>query len=343
MNKGKNNTEKLVVGVVGLSMGRLHLEAAIHAGAEIAGICDTDPKTLEQKGNEHCIAPEKRFTDWRDLLKIPEMNTVIIATPDQLHREMCEAFLAAGMHVMCEKPLALTREDMEAIIAAAKRSDRIFMVGQICRFTPSFVKAKELVDAGTIGELYYVESEYAHDYATFLHGWRADPLRHGVVGGGCHAVDLLRWYAGDPLEVFAYGSHKLLPQVTYDDATISVLKFPNGTIGKIFVSTGCKRPYTMRTLLYGTKGTIICDNTSDHMDLYTLGEDGISVNPTPEVIPMDINNHNARLEFEVFADAILNHTPLMMTAEQGARTIAVCLSIVESSKTGKPVQPDYNF
>ncbi|MBQ7336189.1 MAG: Gfo/Idh/MocA family oxidoreductase [Clostridia bacterium] len=334
--------KKLVAGVIGLKMGRHHLKAVIDSGHEVGAICDIDAAQMKLIGDEHGIPEEKRYTDWKQLVDLP-LDVVLIVTPDQLHREMSETFLAAGKHVMCEKPLAIVREDLDAIVAAAEKANTKFMVGQICRFTPSFVKAKEIVDTGTIGELYYVESEYAHDYAKILHAWRADPNRHGVVGGGCHAVDLLRWFAGDPLEVFAYGSHKLLPAAPYDDATIAVLKWPNGICGKVFVSTGCKRPYTMRTLFYGTKGTIICDNTSDHMELYTLSEDGIAVNPEPEIIPIDINNHNALKEFEVLADHILNDTPVKMSAREGAKTVATCMAIVESAKTGKPVVPNYEF
>jgi len=334
---------KLKAAVIGLYMGERHLKAVIENEAEVAAICDINPAVLKKIGDEYQIPEEKRYTDWRDLLKIPGLDIALVITPDQLHREMSEAFLDAGIHVMCEKPLALTREDLNAIVRAADRSTAKFMVGQICRFTPAFIKAKEFIDNGTIGDIYFVESEYAHDYATFLHEWRADPRRHGVIGGGCHAVDLLRWFAGDPEEVFAYGSHKLLPQVTYDDATISVLKFPNGVIGKVFVSTGCKRPYTMRTLIYGTKGTIICDNTSDHMSLYTLSEDGINVKEEPEIIPININNHNTIREFAVFADHIVHNTPVQMDARQGAKTVAACMAIVESAKTGKPVVPDYTF
>ena len=156
-------------------------------------------------------------------------------------------------------------------------------------------------------------------------------------------MDLLRWLVGDPVEVFAYGSHKLLPQVTYDDATISVLKFNDGIIGKVFVSTGCKRPYTMRTLIYGTKGTIICDNKSPALTLYTLGPDGIAVNSKPELIPVEIKDHNVGSEFDVFADHIINDTPVAMSAYEGSKTIATCLAIVESAKCGKPVVPDYSF
>lgn len=335
--------KKLVVGIVGLSMGKGHLKATIQCGAEVAAICDIDTARLNKIGDEFEIPADRRFTDWTELVNNPRINTVILATPDQLHRPMSEAFLAAGKHVMCEKPLAITRQDLDAIVAASRKYDRKFMVGQICRFTPAFVKAKEIIDAGTIGEVYFVESEYAHDYEKILYEWRADPNRHGVVGGGCHAVDLLRWFVGDPEEVFAYGSHKLLPKVTYDDATIAVLKFPNGVIGKVFVSTGCKRPYTMRTLVYGTKGTIICDNTSPTMELYTLKENDTAVNKTPTIIDVDINNHNTVHEFAVFADTILNDKPVAMDAVQGAKTIAACMAIVESAKTGKPVAPNYEF
>jgi predicted dehydrogenase len=131
--------------------------------------------------------------------------------------------------------------------------------------------------------------------------------------------------------------------VDYDDATISVLKFPNGVIGKVFVSTGCKRNYTMRTLLYGTKGTIICDNKSDTMQLFVVEEDGVTVKKTPEIIPVEINNHNTDGEFAVFADAILEDLPVEMDARQGAITVETCLSIVKSSKCGMPIKPRYEF
>ena len=336
-------SKKLNVAVIALKMGQKHAEAVAASNSNLYAICDIDEKLLGEFGDKLGVPAEARYTDYKKLVNDPALDAVIIATPDQLHRPMCEEFLAAGKHVMCEKPLALTREDLNAILAAARKTDKKFMVGQICRFTPAFKKAKEIIDAGTIGELFFVESEYAHDYHKIMFDWRCDPNRHGVVGGGCHAVDLLRWIAGDPEEVFAYGSHKLLPMVDFDDATVSVLKFPNGVVGKVFVSTGCKRPYTMRTLFYGTKGTIICDNTSPTMQLYTLGEDGISVNPEPEVIEININSHNTVGEFAVFEDAILNGTPLLMTGEQGAKTVAACMAIVESAKTGKPVKPDYNF
>lgn len=334
--------KKIVAANIGMKFGMCHVEGAMSFGAEIAAICDSNEENLRFAGERYNIPEEKRITDYREIKKNPEINAVTVAVPDQLHKEISCELLCAGKNVLCEKPLALTREDLREIIKAEDESGCKFMVGQICRFTPSFIKAKEIIDAGILGELYFVESEYAHDYMKLCDTWRADPLRHGVIGGGCHAVDLLRWLAGDPVEVFAYGTHRLLPQVSYDDATVAIMKFSDDLMGKVFVSTGCKRDYTMRTCIYGTKGTLICDNTSPTMTLFTVDSEGV-VNEKPEIIEIEVNNHNAAKEFEVFADAILNDKKVLTDAREGAKTVEVCLSIVESAKSGKPVNPDYNF
>lgn len=332
--------KKLKVANIGMKFGMCHVEGAMSYGAEIAAICDSNEENLRFAGERYNIPEEKCFTDYNDIIDA-DIDVVTVAIPDQQHKKVSCDFLRAGKNVLCEKPLALTREDIDEIVKVADESDAKFMVGQICRFTPAFEKAKEIVESGTIGEIYFIESEYAHDYMKLCDDWRSDPKRHGVIGGGCHAIDLIRWIAGDPQEVFAYGTHKLLPMVEYDDTTIAIMKFGENVAGKVFVSTGCKRDYTMRTCIYGTKGTLICDNTSPTMTLFTVDEEGVT--KEPEIIEVEVNNHNAAREFEVFADAILNGKPVATDAREGAKTVAVCLAIVESSATGKPVKPDYKF
>lgn len=332
---------KLKVANIGMKFGMSHVEGAMEYGAEIAAICDCDEENLRFAGERYGISEDKRFSDYRKLLERDDIDVVTVAVPDQQHKKLSCDFMRAGKHVLCEKPLALTREDLDEIIKTADETGMKFMVGQICRFTPAFEKAKELIDAGTIGELYFIESEYAHDYMKLVDNWRADPLRHGVIGGGCHAVDLIRWLAGDPVEVFAYGTHRLLPTVAYDDATVAIMKFNENLMGKVFVSTGCKRDYTMRTVIYGTKGTIICDNTSPTMTLFEVDDEGVT--KEAKTIDVVVNNHNAAKEFTVFADAIINDKKVLTDAREGAKTVEVCLSIVKSSVTGEKVCPDYSF
>ncbi len=326
--------EKLKIGVIGCSgMAQSHMGGvAGNADAELTAICDIDPEKLKEAAARYPDA--RQYTDYRELLK-SDVDAVIIVTPDQLHAEMAVASLEAGKHVLCEKPLALTIDDCRVILDAADKSDKKFMVGQICRFTPGFVGAKKIIDEGGIGELVFVESEYAHDYKHIYEAaagtWRNDPLRNGVVGGGCHAIDLLRWVAGDAVEVTAYANRKILSSLPYDDNTIAILKFPKNVIGKVFVSVSCKRPYTMRSVFYGTKGSIVTDNTSDHFDWWHEDENGTLVQKT---VPVDINNHNTAGEFHEFCRIIKEDLPVETTALEGTKTVETALAIVRSADLG---------
>lgn len=264
------------------------------------------------------------------------LDALIVVSPDQLHREMCVEALSLGLHVLCEKPLALTEEDAAAIRDAAAASDKKFMVGQICRYTPSFVKAKEIVESGKIGDLTFVESEYAHDYGHIyedaLRGtWRKDPLRNGVVGGGCHAIDLLRWIAGDVTEVCGISNKKYYPELPYDDTHVAVMKFESGAIGKVFVSVAVKRNGTLRSVFYGTKGTIITDNSSEALTLFYTDEEG---KLQTESVPVDVNSHNAVAEVAEFCDIIDHDKEVLTTATEGYKTVKTAVSIVKSADMG---------
>ncbi len=347
----EKTSRKVKFGAVGASaMGLLHIEAiAHHPKMELAAVCDKDPARLEiVKQRVGCT---NLYTDWHELLKNPEVEAVVLCVPDQLHLEMTEEALKAGKDVLCEKPMALTLEECDKMRAAEKKYGHRLMIGQICRYTPSFLLVKKLIEKGEIGELFFVESEYAHNYSTSrgADDWRVDPRRDPYIGGGCHAVDLLRWIAGDPSEITAYANHKCLADWPVNDCVISILKFPNNVLGKVFVSIGCKREYTMRSVFYGTKGTIICDNKSTHIEVYKEGlkeEDSLFTNNKrdyviPVKIPVVVDNHNTYGELESFAQCILDDAPVPTTAYDGECTVAVCVAATESAASGKTVQVRY--
>ena len=332
-----------VVGVGGL--GRAHMIGVGNNSdiAELVAICDNREEILNIRGDEFKV--ERRYTDYYKMLEDGGFDCVILVTPDQIHREHAVAACEKGYHVLCEKPLAQTVEDCNAMIEAAEKAGVKFMTGQVCRKAPGFMKAKELVDSGAIGELFFVESEYAHDYQFMKPLWRKDPvnLRYSIIGGGCHAIDLLRWIAGDPEKVMALANRKVLTDWPVDDATIAIMQFPNGVIGKIYCGIGVKRNYTMRTCLYGTKGTIICDNTSPTIKIYkhAVTDNGEHMYPDRD-IPVNIANHNVSAEIKDMAEAILNDTELECTVYEGANTVAVGIAAVESAaKGGEPVAPRY--
>ena len=346
--------KKIRMAVVGLrTFGRKsHVVGVVgNPNAELIAVCDTVEDIAKQVSEEYNVP---YYLDYKELIKREDLDAITIATPDQVHREIAVAAMAAGKDVLCEKPMALSVEDCKLMVEASKKYGRKLMIGQICRKAPSFILAKELIDRGDIGEIFFIESEYAHDYSKkkSTDTWRFNPAspRHAVTGGACHAMDLMRWIAGDPTEVFAYSNKKMLDFSPTDDCTVAVMKFPNDVIGKLFTAVGCKRRYTMRTVIYGSKGTIIVDNTSADLSLFKSEVEG-SEQFTPTIehqsveikIPVRAIKHNIHAEIGEFVQCILNDTAPETDGVEGGKTVAACCAIVESTHTGEKVKPDYSF
>ncbi|MEW6355247.1 MAG: Gfo/Idh/MocA family oxidoreductase [Planctomycetota bacterium] len=330
--------ERLGAAVIGMRMGRGHATGYVnHPKTDLVAICDKDAALLEERKKEFNVA--RAVTDYKELLDAKDIDVVSVATPDYFHAEQSIAFMKAGKDVICEKPLTLDVKEAKKIIKAVRETGRKFMVGQVCRYAPGFVMAKQMVERGEIGELFLAESEYAHTYrhARGVGDWRVDPRREPVIGGGCHAVDLLRWIAGDVEEVSAYANHKCLADWPLNDCTIAALKFGKGVIGKVMVSIGCVRPYTMRSVFYGTEGTIVCDNTSPQIQLCSQKSVGTG-RPEFTSHPVNIASHNVSAEIAEFVDCILGDKPVLTNEIEGAKTVATCVAIVESAKRGKPVK-----
>lgn len=344
--------EKTVkLGVIGAgAFSTAHLEGIrLASNCEAVAICDIDARKAKKRAAEFEIP--KYYTNLDALLADPEVEAVTIATNDQTHAEVTVRALNAGKHVLCEKPMALNMEDCRLMIDAQKKTGNILMVGQIGRYTPMFNQAIEILRSGEIGELFYVESEYAHDYSHIggTGGWRVTPERHAIIGGGCHAVDLLRRIAGNPTEVFAYANHKVLKDWPVDDCTVAVLKFPNDVIGKVFCSIGCKRKYTMRTVIYGTEGTLVLDSKLPYMTLYRecFSDDPHMLGRNQQAMGIEVavpaGDHNFVGEVTDFCNAILTGKLVDCTGEEGAVTVAACMAIVESAAKEEKVTINYNF
>lgn len=342
--------KKIRLGVIGGVFGERHLLGAKQCNnVEVVVICDLDEERAKSLAETYDI--KSYCTDYKEVLAREDIDAVTLPLPDQIHCRITVEALRAGKHVLCEKPMALNIEDCKEMIAAAEETGKQLMVGQIGRYTPGFKMAKEMVESGQIGELFFVESEYAHDYSKIggIGGWRVTPERHPIIGGGCHAVDLLRWIAGNPTEAFAYANNKVLTDWPIMDCTVGVMKFPNNVIGKIMTSVGCKRTYTMRTVLYGTEGTIIVDNKSDTISLFKdefRGEDTLLGAPQQRVemkIPVKVADHNTEEEIRDFCQCLLDGRPVTTSGFEGACTVATCLALVESSQKGEKVQISYEF
>lgn len=335
------------VAVMGLGMGGEWAKAAFELpNSELCMIYDPaygkydriDTKWYESNHIKRAMTEEEIYNSDADI--------IVVASPDQLHAEQSVKALKAGKHVACEKPLALTVEDCKKIIRAVEESGKEFMTGQVCRYAPSFRLMKQFIDEGRIGEIVAVEGSYAHDYAK-VGGWDdwrkcKEVGRYGFIGGGCHALDLLRFLAGDPTEVTCYMNQKFLPDWSKPDTGVAIAKFPNNVIGRIFVSIGIKAPYTMGTIVYGTKGTLRYRDEK----CVEIAEESV-YSTTKELqyvkIPALGAGHHIKAELAAFLDHLENGTDFPSDVYQGTRTVAFAEAAIKSSVTGMPEKVDYNF
>lgn len=205
---------RLRVGMIGVGdITMLHRPAYVGFDhAELAAICDVDETMLAQRKAEWGV--ERATTDYRELLADPTIDLVEVNTPHHLHRELVIEALAAGKHVGCQKPISITLADAEAMVAAAAQSTGQFRVFENFVFYPPYVKARELIEAGEIGELLTIRFKLG----TSFFGSRWVPLR-------AELWHLLEYEHGRGQAIFDDGYHKLSLAIHFGGAIEAVKGF----------------------------------------------------------------------------------------------------------------------
>ena len=333
---------KLGIGIVGLRMGYGHFQQCKELkDADLVGICDLDADLVEKLSREFDVPVAT--TDLDELIASDQIDVVSITTPDYLHLEQTIKALEAGKHVLVEKPMARTVEECAEMVEVARKCDRKLMVAHVARFYQSFQDAHRWAFDGTLGDLYFVETSYIHNYEEIpgFDGWRFDPeKRHVLVGGGCHAIDLARWFGGDVIAVSALSNHFNIPAQKADDMWILNLQFDNDVIGRVTVSSGCQRPYNIDLEVWGTRGTLVGDNTSSSCKLSLRQVDRYRWMELPK--PQE--GKQLSKETEHFIDCIINDKTPLIDGVDGAKTVATAWAAIESSKQGgAPVKVRNDF
>jgi predicted dehydrogenase len=191
----------------------------------------------------------------------PDLDAVVVCTPDATHAGYTVTALAQGLHVLVEKPLTDSIEGLRAIRqAAAARPSQVVAVVHQMRFVPLHQRIKALAAAGTLGDLSYLEGYYVHDLTgrAFQNDrWRETDNATPIVYSGCHFVDLLRWLAGEEIvEVFAAANHRAFPEYPESDLNLVVLRFASGVIGKVLVAFGEPGPQDHTVRVAGNQASV---------------------------------------------------------------------------------------
>ncbi len=246
-------------GIVGMGWaGCLRAEAiGALAGFDLVALCDQDEGRRNEAARKYGADP---VADWRALVQRPDIDAVIVASPPNHHREIAVGAFENAKHVLCEKPLAPTPQDCEAMIAAAEKSGKSLATGFNYRFYPAVRKARELLDGGAIGALDHIRSYAGHPGGEeFTHAWVHDP---GVMGGGTlmdngiHIIDLTLYFLGGVSGVCGASSNKVWRFEGCEDNGFALVKNENGNIAALQASWSEWRGYRFFVEIYGTEGYI---------------------------------------------------------------------------------------
>ncbi|MBI4585858.1 MAG: Gfo/Idh/MocA family oxidoreductase [Planctomycetes bacterium] len=340
--------------------------------AKLVAVCDVEARVAQAAASKW--GAERWFTDYRKMFNESRLNAVVIATPNNFHRNQAVAAARAGVHVVVEKPLAVTNGEAWDIVKACRKAGVKLMVGCDRRFWIHNQWAKQLIEEGVIGKVLMSRAalhEHWHNYQNHVARTKFR-LDCKVAGGaaindtGAHAIDLLTWLNGSKVKRAVGVAKRLAMPETYtlcDDTALAMVEFENGAFGTI----SCNRfshAVTQMTEICGTEGTIFTASDATNpfqswpMAVYTNKQYTVDTLPKilkdyrwPELFWVeDIVNKTVRNRWipicpprypsnydrmtEHYLDCIINDKEPMVSGEDGARAVEVMCAAIKSMQTG---------
>lgn len=336
------------VGIIGIGfMGVTHYKALQQVeGARVGAVCTRDRTKLSgdwraikgnfgDSGGVQDLSHIARYEDWQELLTDPAIDLIDICLPTHLHREVTIAALQAGKHVLVEKPLSLTLEDADAMIEAAQQNDKLLMVGQVLRFSPAFVEAREMALTGQYGNL--LAAHFKRIIAQPC--WAADDHFTDVSKSGGPAIDLhihdtdfVTYLAGIPQAVRASGVVGAGGAVTYLQTQYSYAANTPCISAQSGALATATLPFEHGLDIYLEKATLHYNNLTTGEDLWLYPEDG----EKQIVKPQRPEAFTAQLAHAV--ECVANQARSeIIDAEIARRSLAICLLEQEAVLTGREV------
>ena len=333
-----------IIGCGAIGQRRHIPEAAANPDSKLAALADPVKERVEDLGNRYNAKP---YTDYKELLRSPDIDAVVIAGPNSLHAAQTIEALNAGKHVLCEKPMATNRDDARAMIAAAQKNNKYLMIGLNQRLMPPHVRAKEILTSGRLGKVLSFRTAFKHPGPE---GWSVDGGKSwffrkgeafmGVTGDlGVHKADLMRWLLDQEFtEVSALVGtlDKRGPDgqlIEIDDNAMLMLKTEKGVFGSMILSWtnyGQEENYTVLycengVMSLGTDpiyGVVVAYKNGDK-ELHKVGEMSTNVKQVASGI------------IDSFTTAILARKPPEIDGREGYQCLDVILTAMDAAKAGK--------
>lgn len=319
------------LGIIGLGgIARfLHCPQALQSGCfRLAAAADLFP----DNGAAKAAGIETYYDDYRKLLADPSIDAVIITSPHDLHTQHCCAAFQAGKHVFVEKPIARNLAEASAILDAADKADTTLMIGFNERFAPIHAHIKSLIGDGILGSLLTARIDHYQNFNPAPDSWWRSKERVGggcVIGSGIHRLDLLRWYLGEPTEVYARATH-MKERLEAEACVHAVITFESGAIANFSCNWAAYSfPHYEALSIAGKDGLLTTDSST--LQLSLAAADNGALKPT---IPPACENMYAH-----FARCIQTGQAPLTNGVEGYKSLRLVRAIYASIETGRPVQP----
>lgn len=322
-------------GVIGLGMGQSHLYGYSKIPeVKIWAIADIEEEKLESFSQKYSIPHS--FKDYRELLKLRELEVVSIALPNFLHCPVAIEALEAGKHVLVEKPMALNSQEAEKMVKVAREKKRVLMVGMDYRYIPEIEVLKKFIEDGELGDIYYIKAvalrrkTFPKDSAS----WFKDKQKSGgggLIDMGPHMLDLSLWLADNFNVTSVYGVtyNKFMP---VDDLASALVKLTNGATISLEISWETFTRPQFFLNLFGTKGGAMTNPLKIYKE---IGDASVEV--SPEVKKED---SICQVEGEIahFIKCIKEKKEPSSSGEKGLRVMRILDAIYQSARTGRKVR-----
>jgi len=314
--------KKFNVGIIGYSWAAgAHIEAINKTSlGQVTAICSSrnlDPQEIKARHG----GTINLYTDLNKMLADKTINVVSICSYPSDHAKQAIAAAGAGKHIIIEKPLALSWEDCLAVNSAVKKADVRTCICFECRFSSQLTVIKSVIDQGLLGKIHYGEVDYYHGvgpwYGQFRWNIRKDTAGSSLLSAGCHALDALLLCMGSDFEsVSSYSARSEnadFSKYEYPTSSVTIIKFRNGTVGKVASVIDCFQPYYFHFHLVGSEGSLL-DNK-----FYSTRIKGLNKNKWSELSMKlldsgDVSDHPYQAQFEAFFNAIEANTEMPLTS-----------------------------
>ncbi len=319
---------KSCIGVAGVGYWGRNLVRVFSELGALRTVCDVNPARADDVLGKY---PDVSFTsDVRELLSDPEIEGLVIATPAVTHADLVRRGLEAGKNVFVEKPLALSVEEAEGLVALAEKKGKVLMVGHLLQYHPAVLKLKELIFQGDLGRIQYV-------YSNRLNIGKIRTEENILWSFAPHDISvILELLNEEPSEVRSHGGYYL--NSTVADVTVSDFVFPSGVRGHIFVSW--LHPFKeQRLVVVGSKKMAVFEDTAtDKLVLYPHKVEWINRAPTAikagaDVVPVD-RREPLKLECEHFLECIATGASPRTDGREGLRVLRILEACQRSLETG---------